>query len=269
MGFLSFNGIDMPVRANSVRLEMMDVGERGQAFDGTPYSTIRKRLYKMSLTTPPITVTEARAWEALLGRASNWDFENANNYSRQGLPASTMTGAGYTGGSQCVGVFSLYVQGPSGGAAALPIATAPTGQWSAAFMRRYNGVLSHHIVSGSGYMYVNGAQTAMPTWCTCNTTTGLLWFTSAPLGAYYDEIWHFPAGIPSLTWVQQIYSWQGANAGRVRFAFPLMSISCEALATTCVGVPRVIQRRPLARVAGSGTYQELDIEIDGLEVLSS
>lgn len=92
MSFLTINGIALPVARGTLQTKPKRIGERGEAFDGSPFDATRAIKMVRSFKTTPMTQSDAAMWTAILrGQCVTWGFE-ADLYSDQG-DAPTADGA--------------------------------------------------------------------------------------------------------------------------------------------------------------------------------
>lgn len=68
MAFLTIStaAFAMPVALNSVRADVIEIGDQGRTFNGNLRQTIRRRAMKWSGKTTPLTLADASSYEAKL-----------------------------------------------------------------------------------------------------------------------------------------------------------------------------------------------------------
>ena len=260
MSFCTINGITLPIREGSLKQSVQEIGERGQAFDGTAYQAVRARKRKWQFSTPPMTQADSLAWSALLnGDAVNWSFE-VDAYSQQGHAATITGSAARTTTAYKFGAASLLIPYSPSSSAAWNVGVGPA--WTVACWRRYyNGAAwlwNHRVTTSTGIYYSGGVATTdgNPPTVSSGVLTLAGGLSSQPL--YYDDLWILPAVVPT-SWPAQMYA---HNAQLVDASGFTLGGDIVPAAVACVG--QVTGSKVLQGIVGGSFVSnavELEIEI--------
>jgi len=276
--FLVLHGVELPCRQDTVSLEHVRIGERGKAFDGSVYSTTRRIQRRVTLTTPPLSYVEARAWEELLNAPSNWTFALNNTYSVQGAAATVTLGtpaavARPSGAPAAMGAYVLHLA-DYGDAIELPIPLGYLGRYTLAF-QAWDGTTFRHVIRSGAQWWIDGVRDdiggatvwadrieALPA---ASKVTIQSWG-----GAEYwlGNIVYFAAPLPS-AWAEDLAGslsdYPPADARRVRLEGELFG-GQEGGSSVCRCSAQVLSSRPLnAPVGGARGAHDLQVELDEIE----
>ena len=260
MPFATINGITLPIRDGSLKQSIQEIGERGQAFDGTAYQAIRARKRKWQFSTTPMSQADSLAWIALLnGQAVNWDFET-DTYSLQGHAATVAGTATRTTAAYKFGAASLTIASASSSSAAWSVGVGSS--WTVACWRRYyNGatwIWQHRVTTSTGVFYSGGTATtdANPPTVAAGVLTLAGGLNSNSV--YYDDLWILPAVVPA-SWPAQMAAHGAQLVDASGFT---LSGDIVPAAVACVG--QVTGSKALQGVVGGSFVSnavELEVEI--------
>jgi hypothetical protein len=159
MTILTLNGIAISsiVATADVKGERRDVGDVGEAVDGTTRITRQTRKYDLGFKSVPLVVGASFSWEQLLiGAGDVWSFD-AHVYSSKGWPGSPTSGS-----------ISISTSVKKYGAASLLIATGSS--WSttglglaapytvATWNLIDSGDWTHYVLRSDGAKWVDGVR---------------------------------------------------------------------------------------------------------------
>lgn len=250
MPFATINGITLPIRDGSLKQSTQEIGERGQAFDGTAYQAVRARKRKWQFSTPPMSQADSLAWSALIGgQGVNWSFE-ADTYSLQGHAATTSGSPGTSASQKKFGARSLLM----GAGATASWSLGFGAQWSIAYWH-YASSWAHIVKTSGGTTYVNGVSSGSV--YPGSVSAGTVAFAAVST-IFVDDLIAIPAVVPA-SWPAQMYA-HGAQLIDAS-GFTLGGDIVPA-AVACVG--QVTGSKVLQGIVGGSWVSnavELDVEI--------
>lgn len=256
MSFLTLNGVTLPVAADSLKEDRVEIGERGRAFDGTPFASIRAVKRVWSFRTPPVTQAEATAWKALLGaQGANWDME-ADAYSLQGHTPTLGGSAAPSATYAKFGTKSLKIPFATSGTAAWSVGAAA--QWSVAWWWYANAVWQHVVRLDDGTTFFDGVKLGFsPAMSWLTLSSGTLAFardnTIYNADYYIDDLLFLPARVAD-SWPAQM-----AAANYQKPSFPRLLANGDMIPGGALVVPSVAGS---STVYGGGAYlEELEVEL--------
>lgn len=153
MAFLTINGMTLPVSKGSVSVSDEEIGERGRAFDGTPYESLRSVKRSWTFKTTPLSQADAAAWRAVIrGVGGSWSFES-DTYSAQGDALGIVGTVARVASGNKFGTYGLSIA-DTGSFAQFPV-RSPTGRSTAVFWAGADYFWA--VLSDNATYYLNGA----------------------------------------------------------------------------------------------------------------
>lgn len=252
MSDLTINGIVLSVRPGpSVTPE--EIGERGRAFDGTPFSAIRAVKQHGSFTTTPLAKATAEAFRKLLTghHAYNWSFEATDNYSLQGHAPTLANGAARSTAQYKFGAASMLIPVATSGTAAWTVGVDAA--WSVAFWMKDTG-WHHYVLTSTGVKYIDGVAGAW-TIDFIAVSAGVLTLSkgSAVVDLYFDDLLYVPFVVPADWPLQQ------TNHAAQLSALPILAAAGDVLPASMTAIGHVTSVRPLQ--LGGTLYETLDFDL--------
>jgi hypothetical protein len=225
VSWLKVNGIELArvVAAFSTpEGKRRDIGDKGEAADGTTRITRQTRKRDLNLELVPLSRADALAWEGLLtGEGHVWSFD-VSSYSSKGLGPTVFTGSlESTTPSPKYGAKYLQLDIDEDASFVFPAYA----QWTISLWFQngsgvYSGAWHHAVARSDGARWIDGARNdgfafdGTSVILTFNGTT--LQLTGPDPGpAYVDDLIVVPYLWP-LNWAHQVYS-AGAAFGSTPF----------------------------------------------------
>lgn len=209
MPVLAINNVPLPVKEEDLKTQFEQVGESGRAASGTwrNHRRYQKRVWEFSLKHQ--TITDARAWAALLrGEHHVFSFDS-NVYSSKGQPpiaghSATIISTAPKYGANCLNVPSAtsisWLIGVGGGDVNNPLS------YAVAVWREESAVWKHYLVNSNGQKWENGVR---------NDAASTSFIVVSPAGTValsgnvgltkFDDLVVWPTPLPT-TWPPLIYS---------------------------------------------------------------
>jgi hypothetical protein len=213
MSFLTLNGIAIAVSEGHAKKSAKEIGDRADAFDGTPLLSRQRIRREYEVDSVPLVKTEAWALENfVLGAGHHWSFDS-HLYSSKGLGPNVFTGT--TAGSVAGKYGNKLTLAATTGQLNYPAAVAEGNGDSTVLVFRFeSGAWHHYIVRSDGsrwYDGVLGAGGATASWLTVSPA-GSVTLTNSTVNAQdYDDLVALPFKIPD-SWVAGLYAYHAAQA---------------------------------------------------------
>jgi hypothetical protein len=229
MPFLSANGLEIPVAADTMAESVREIGQTVQAFSGTLVRSRQTVKRDIDLELPFLEPVLSGQWERWLrGEGEAWNFVNL--YGSKG----TAPESGYSGTIDAGNGVSGAALLVSSGSHAYRI--APSGSsWTFAIWYSNNATpgtgYSHYVVTSAGKKWLNGVRddAAVTTWAA--VSSGILTLTGGS-NRRFDNLFAFPA-TPDDSWPPDWYGSAGAGlvaAGTARP--PFLTLTGDAILET-------------------------------------
>lgn len=237
-----------------------DVGDSGQAVDGTTRVSRRARKVDLSFKSQPLADADAAMWEAfLVGDGEAWNFD-VSLYGSKGRGPSASTAATLVSTHPKFGAKNLNLGATTGtityAAAALNLFAAYVG-YTVMFWRYESAAWHHYVVRSDGAKWKDGVRNdaASTTFLTVNTTTGDVTIANATGSAVeYDDLVVLPFLVDDL-WPQTF-----AAATAAYSSLPYLNLTGDLVReqATRVAVGEVSTTHVRT---GAGTRTKLEVEL--------
>lgn len=247
--FLTLNGIDIPVAADQAGRQLLEIGGRSRALDGTYRSSRRATKQELAFTTPPLALADALAYAGLIqGDGHVWTFDSV--YSSKGLVNATLVGTAVIAlpATPKFGT-ALKLSGASV-ASSVSWVTPTASAWTWFGWRSTNDgtAWNHHIVRSDSTKFLNGVTSVAATsWLTASSTGFALADTAAVAVSYNDVVW-FPFYVPD-SWVATLY---GKLTAWPRT--PRLEAAGDAIPTTSLSVAGQVGDMKIQQAYSGGSF---------------
>lgn len=238
MSWLKVNGIELArlVAAGMPDGKRRDIGDQGEAADGTTRVTRQTRKRDLNFETVPLGRADALAWEGLLmGEGNVWSFD-ASLYSSKGIPILDGGVAAVQATFKKYGAKALQVTaGEAVNSSGLQLGSVWTvSVWAA----KEDGVFQHYVVRSDGLVWTGGALGDGDAF---NSNAAVAVFSgelqlSASFSMpwiYFDDVVVCPYLWP-LNWAAQVFV-AGAPFGPAPFLICAGDVISEAATRTMIG----------------------------------
>lgn len=211
MAFLTINGVEVQIADDSARFDVVEIGSRKRAFDGTPMVTRQRLARELSVRTSILAKAEAFAVSCLAAGLGHVFSFASHVYSSKGKGPSASTDVTYSAtGGPVTGVGRITVAGTTGTTTYSAVAALRAGfdstEWTVLVWRKESGTWFHYIVKGNSTAWKNGSTVAVPAWLTV-TPGGSVTIAATDATAYdYSDLVTLPFLIPD-SWVSQLDAW--------------------------------------------------------------
>lgn len=260
MASLTINGFDIPVTGWREAIE--EDGERGRAFSGKAWSSIRSSVRRWVARVTTSDPREAECLRALiLGEGFNWSFDTDFYADGKGLPPIGTTGASLISampapkfGAKCLKMDAaqyLYFQGDARRALA----------WTIALWRYESAAWHHYVISydnGTWRKWCDGASVSAgySTPFASVNASGQMVLGELLVASYFDDVIWLPVLVPD-SWPAVIYARGAAwpNLPNLEVAGDLLPSSALY---NCRGLS-VGESEATNRGAASGRLESFDI----------
>lgn len=169
-----------------------NIGEELKAVDGSNHVTRLTRKNDLAFKTPPLSLSDAAALEALIiGEGEVWNFDSSL-YGSKGTPPSANTGCTATAGSAKFGAGKLIVPATTG-TISFPFANlfGDSSKWCIYVWRSTDSgaTWSRFVVTSDGRKWLNGvrADGTSTTWLTVSSGVATIANTSGS-AVWYDDL---------------------------------------------------------------------------------
>lgn len=260
MSVLLVNGINLGAIValfGDPKGDRRDIGDSGEASDGTFRITRQTRKRDFNFKTIPLSDSDAYSWESLLtGEGEAWSFD-VSLYGSKGLGPSSSSGASLVSSTPKFGAQNLRLAATTGTItyAAAVNSVGTTSAWTVCVWRYESGAWHHYIVRSDGSKWYDGVQNnaLSTTWLSVSSGNVTIANTTGAT-VDYDDLVVLPFKI--------IDSW-AASIGTASSAFaplPFLDVSGDL-------VPESSSRRVLATVkesltkTGAGVRHSLEVEL--------
>jgi hypothetical protein len=202
MSFLTLNGIAAPALVEGSKKTTIEIADRGTAFSGAPYVSLRRRKNLYSVRLGPLSQSDADAWAGLVaGDGHHWTFD-ADLYADDGLTYSTLANAAVSSTHTKFGAKSLKLTATTG---TITFPTALVEPWTVMVWQykvAWHWVVVRSDVAGGWTDGVYNAGTST-SWLSVAGSTVL----SEPIGldTWYDDLIILPYLVPA-SWIASLYS---------------------------------------------------------------
>lgn len=218
MAFLTLNGIELSVLADSGDRDDLEIGEGlSRAWDGSAQRSVRAYKRQWTLQTVPDVPATSQAFVRLLqGRQHHFSFDSDLN-SDGGLAPSTSAGATTVGGGKFGNALQL---GPSGSIEYSGVDGSRQSDGLTVLVQRFESSAWHDYAltwdasETLTNVYRDGVAQALslPSWISYPPGLHAVSFGNPGGSAQlYDELVFWPFEAPS-TWLAQLATWRATNA---------------------------------------------------------